>query len=306
MPKATPRLPAIQLIDLIGAGYVHRHFAKQALPVDAVPTPLPKWNEACGDQGGKRGLAFGWHITVGANTGSGKTLMGINLGAWALKHGISVGYINLEMSIEQMASRLYSILTLTPIAHIEPGKYFRPEAEELVDERISQMLAQNNVGFYTNNGTLRNVDSIVGLMAYLHEQYGVRFFVVDYIQRIRSTYEDMLAQITDVSLKVSDFAKDYNVCTVALSQFNRETSKNYKDSPVSQGLMGGSPLENDSDQVVLLNHAKYERRQEVGPEGEREYGRTELIIDKNRHGKQGHIPIEWDYTTLRVYELSEP
>jgi len=281
------------------------HFVKQARPVDAIPTPLPKWNELCGDQGGKIGLAKGWHITLGANTGAGKTLMGINMASTAIRHGVSVGYINLEMSIEQMSSRLYSTLTTTPVREIEPGKGFTPETEQSVRERVAEIVLECDEGvkFLTNAEGVHDVDSIIGLMEYFREQHGVNFFVVDYIQRVRSRYEDMLKQVTDISLKVSDFAKDKNVTTVALSQFNRETSKDYHSPPRSQGLMGGSPLENDSDQVVLLDHSHFKAFTEVDhTEFPKPFAKTLLLVDKNRHGGQVKIPILWDYTTLRVYE----
>lgn len=303
------RFPAklpVKIRDLLTDSHISGHFRKQALPVEAVPTPLPKWNDLCGDQGGKVGLAKGWHITVGANTGAGKTLMGLNLSAHAIKYGHSVGYINLEMSIEQMSSRLYSMLTNTPIRHIEPGHSFQPDAEQTIRERVAEIVTDakdENLCFLTNDAGLHAVDSITGLMSYMHEMYGIEFFVVDYIQRVRSRYEDMLKQVTDVSLKVSDFAKEKNVTTIALSQFNRETSKDYQNPPRSQGLMGGSPLENDSDQVVLLDHSKFKPYSIVDSgEYEKHFANTYLIIDKNRHGGQGVVPILWDYTNLRVSE----
>jgi replicative DNA helicase len=83
------------------------------------------------------------------------------------------------------------------------------------------------------------------------------------------------------------------VVMVGLSQFNRETSKN-KERPQIQGLMGGSPLENDSDQVVLLNHAKVEKRGH--------FTDTEALLAKNRHGPAADIPVMWDYRTLTLTE----
>ena len=85
-----------------------------------------------------------------------------------------------------------------------------------------------------------------------------------------------------------------NVVTVGLSQMNRQTSSNRVDSPFAQGLIGSSSLENDADQVLLLDHSRYEK-------GNRS-AKTWALLAKNRHGSQGDIPIEWDYKTLRVRE----
>jgi replicative DNA helicase len=94
--------------------------------------------------------------------------------------------------------------------------------------------------------------------------------------------------------------RDLNIVSLGLSQFNRETSKNYDDSPTVQGLMGGSPLENDSDQVFLIDHSRYERVDNTG-------GATQtLILGKNRHGPCVEFPARWDYNTLRIVEQGAP
>jgi replicative DNA helicase len=302
-----PRLD-VPIVDLLSDAAVVSHFQKQQLPIDAVPTPLPSWNSVCGDMGGREGLARGWHITVGANTGHGKTLLGINMAAHAMKHGENVGYVNLEMSLDQMASRLYAIISGVPVRYLEPGKYFDIDETENARTRISEISGRSGGKFYTTGLSLYTVDSITGFMRYLLDEKNCRYFIIDYIQRVQATYDDLLARITDVSLKVSDFCKQFNVITVALSQFNRETSKDYKSKPTSQGLMGGSPLENDSNQVVLLDHSRSKRIERIDPMTGYKcvMKETFLLIDKNRHGQQGQVPVVWDFTTLRIDEQHNP
>jgi replicative DNA helicase len=96
-----------------------------------------------------------------------------------------------------------------------------------------------------------------------------------------------------VSNAVRQLAVDLNVVSIGLSQYNRETGKE-NASPRPQGLMGGSPLENDADQVALLDHSKFKRT----PTG----AATDILIGKNRHGPQTRIPVAWDYTSLRFNE----
>jgi hypothetical protein len=64
-----------------------------------------------------------------------------------------------------------------------------------------------------------------------------------------------------------------------------------------QGLMGGSPLENDSDQVALLDHSQYAR------DHDRNAATTRLLLSKNRHGPSAIIPVRWDYRSLRLREI---
>lgn len=95
-----------------------------------------------------------------------------------------------------------------------------------------------------------------------------------------------------VSHQLRELSQSLNVTMVSLSQFNRETSKSRVDRPVSQGLMGGSAVENDSHQVLLLDHSRMERNTYAMD--------TWLLMDKNRNGGLADIPIRWDYRSLRL------
>jgi replicative DNA helicase len=83
---------------------------------------------------------------------------------------------------------------------------------------------------------------------------------------------------------------------VGLSQFNRSTSAS-KDRPSKEGLLGGSSLENDADQVILLDHSRVEPAS-VPQEGWTSYA----LVEKNRHGALVEVPIAFDKRTLRIRE----
>jgi replicative DNA helicase len=138
-------------------------------------------------------------------------------------------------------------------------------------------------------------------MRYQHEVNGCRFMIVDYLQlaRTASRSSDLLLAIEEVSHTVRDVAGELGVVSVGLSQFNRSTSANYEDPPTPQGLMGGSPLENDSDQVVLLDHSKYER------DHVNNGATTRLLLSKNRHGGTAIIDVRWSYRDLSITELAK-
>ena len=89
-------------------------------------------------------------------------------------------------------------------------------------------------------------------------------------------------------------AVDLGVVSVGVSQFNRGVSGS-SESPVIQGLMGGSALENDSNQILLLDHSTYKETSETG-------AIIKLLVAKNRHGSRGEVPLMWDYSTLRAKE----
>ena len=124
---------------------------------------------------------------------------------------------------------------------------------------------------------------------------GVSLFIIDYMQLMGSpnsrTGPDEVAL---VSRSIRGFAREHRVVTVGLSQFNREASKNYQDSPTVQGLHGGMSMEADSDLVIMLDHSRYQRS------ADGKGAMTWLIVGKNRHGPTGSIPTWMSYRTLRI------
>ena len=96
---------------------------RQMSAVDAVPTHLPGLNALCRDDGGGKGFARGWFVTLAGNPGFGKSAMALNLASRAQTAGESVGYISLEMSATQLAARFYAIHSGTPIAQLERGGF---------------------------------------------------------------------------------------------------------------------------------------------------------------------------------------
>jgi replicative DNA helicase len=98
-------------------------------------------------------------------------------------------------------------------------------------------------------------------------------------------------QITEVSHTIQGLAKDLRVTTVGLSQVNRRTSSG-ADKLQKEGLMGGSSLENDAEQVVLLSK----------PERMYDGFQSEVRIDKNRHGPVAEWKMKLDPRTLQMSE----
>jgi hypothetical protein len=236
--------------------------AMKLRPVDAVPTMLPAWNAACRGAGGGIGLPRGWHITVGANTGAGKSLLALNLAGAAIEAGERVGFVTLEMSKEELATRLLAIVSGVSAPELEQGRSFSMSSWHTATQRMNEVDERSGGVVYINDKRLRDLGDVLDAIRYLQETNGVRFVILDYLQLVwigGRRERDILERIQEVSGAVSALTKDLGLVFVGLSQFNRQTSANRTDPPSPQGLMGGSPLENDSDQVLLLDHSQYER-----------------------------------------------
>lgn len=262
-------------------------------PVDAVPTPLPGWNRVCRDEGGGIGLARGWHVTVGGNTGHGKSVLMLNMVARAMKAGERVGVVSLEMSRDQLATRLMAIVSGISVRRLEHGPQYEPKDARSADEYFER-LNEDGGAVFVNPEPINDMEGVDRAFRWLAaEDCGIVF--TDYVQLVWTDADQQTQQITEVSHNLRRLAKENNVVSVALSQYNRATSAT-KETPQVQGLNGGSALENDSDQVGLLDHSTYERHSP-------DRATCDLVIGKNRHGSSGAIPIEFNYKNLRVTEV---
>lgn len=284
--------PVVPFDALVGST-LDRLIAEKQAPIRAVPTPLDLWNQSCRGAGGRQGLACGWHVLVAGNTGAGKSLVALNVAAHAITAGERVGVLSLEMSQSECATRLLAMATGIAVERLEQGERFDLAAHLDANAEMNAIYATKGGAVYVNREPLVKLDDIVSAFRYLVTVQGCRLIITDYMQLAWvERARDRLDHITEVSSSIRRLAKELRVVSLALSQFNRETSADYENPPTVQGLMGGSPLENDSDQVLLLDHSKYTRT---------EHGAlTRLLLAKNRHGPQAPIGLTWDYRTLTM------
>lgn len=294
-----PKTTSGEIVSILSRDFLDEFQRQQKLPIDAVRTPLGSWNEVCRDDGGAVGLAKGWFIVIGGNPKYGKSILALNLAATAMMGGESVGFVTLEMSARQLAVRFYAMATGFDVSELEK-QHFTDENFERVKEALDpEGLVLNGADFYVNTTPLTQLDEVLGAMREMKNQTPpVRYFVVDYLQLVGLGDEESInRQVTEVTTHLRHFALSEQVTVIALSQFNRTTSKDYTQPPRAQGLHGGMIVEASADQVVLLDHSRY-TKDKRHPHLAMSY----LIVDLNRHGSACEIPIEWNYHTLRIRE----
>lgn len=262
-------------------------------PPDAVPTGFPSWNRVCRDEGGGVGLARGWHVTVAAKTGHGKSIIAANIARGAMQAGEKVGFISLEMSTQQLDTRQLAILSGEPVKSLEMGSAFDEASYRRALARVAEIRQTTGGRIYRSEELMKDIRDIEGAVEYMRNGApGCRFFIVDYIQLAGNPNDP--ESITQVSHRIRQLARDLDVVTVGLSQFNRDTFKR-GGRPDIHDLTGGSALENDSDQVVILDHTGIEREQNGWT--------APLWIAKNRHGPGIDFRVRFDSRTLRFEEL---
>jgi KaiC/GvpD/RAD55 family RecA-like ATPase len=260
-------------------------------PIDAVPTMLQPWNDACRGFGGGQGLPRGWHITIGGASGTGKSLFALNLASSAIQNGHKVAYISLEMSTDQLLARLLAIFAHRSVRELEPGRHYSGLAYQSAVELLLDK-CNDGAGLWIAERPSQELDAVLG-QAHAAIEQDCRIIIVDYLQLVSVSSDGLEERTRRVSQAIQRLAFDKQVTTVALSQFNRATSY-AKESPTVHGLTGSSAIENDSDQVLLLDHS---HREQQGLSTD-----TKVLLAKNRHGPQPIIPVRWDFTSLTLAE----
>lgn len=290
-PYGAPEPPVA--FDVLGPERFERLLEHQLAPIDAVGTPFPAWGKACRDEGGGIGMARGWHVLGAARTGHGKSILALNVAAAAMRSGESVCFISLEMSQRQVETRLMSIVSGEKIRGLEKGQGF----DEVSFRRAALAFGQIRGRFMTNRTPISKLDEVTRSIRAMYEIHGARFFIVDYIQLAAN--QNDADTITAASQAVREAARELQVITFGLSQFNRNTA-GLNETPTVHGLTGGSSLENDSDQILLIDHSKFAEATHLG---HRIGWTTQVCLAKNRHGPTVDIPIHFSTETLRMREL---
>jgi hypothetical protein len=285
--------PPAVAFDSITGDTLDQMLTEKLAPVDAVPTPLEQWNRVCGSSGGGVGIAKSWLITIGANTGTGKSLIGINLAARAIEHGETVTFVSLEMGRSELATRLLSVVSGETVTTLEQGPMFDQAAYTRAARMINETRERTGGHVLVNRRPLSRMSDVSACIKHHAEVSGSSYFVMDYLQLASvANMNNIHDRIEAVSHELRELAQRLNVRMVTLSQFNRQTSANRAERPISQGLMGGSAIENDSHQVLLFDHSRFTRSGNLAD--------TWLIVDKNRIGGMCDIPVQWDFRTLRL------
>lgn len=295
LEAATPigaEAPVVAFDSLSGAT-LDAMLQEKLAPIDAVPTMLAEWNGICRGSGGGVGLARSWLVTIGANTGTGKSLIGLNLAAAAAQHGEVVTVVSLEMGRSELGTRYLSIASGESVEVLEQGSSFDKAAFGRAKDVVEEVRRTTGGHVLVNRRPISKLADIVACVKHHVETFGSRYFVIDYLQLAWTANAHSIQERMElVSHQIRELTAQHNIVTVALSQFNRQTSAMREERPVAQGLMGGSAIENDSHIVALFDHSRFTRYAN--------YADTWLIIDKSRHGPVKDLPVRWDYRTLRL------
>lgn len=228
------------------------------------------------------GLRPGTLTIVAARPGVGKSVIGGNLATAVATAGYGVLFASLEMTRDELTDRILAGLAKVELSSI---------AERTLSEHDMHRLrgARDRL----TGAPLRIVDiphlGLTGLRTLARDltrtTRGLGLVVVDYLQLMRPA--DPRApreqQVAGLSRGLKLLAKELTVPVVALAQVNRGPEQRADKRPAVADLRESGSIEADADAVLLLH---------VAPEPDKS-GEIEVIVGKNRHGRQGSVHLSW-------------
>ena len=271
-------------------------------------------------------------IILAGRPGMGKTALATNVAynvakAWQGEvrpdgHMVSVnggivGFFSLEMSAEQLATRIIAEQTEIPSNKIRRGGISEADFEKIKDISIELQ----NLPFYVDETGGLSVAQLSARARRLKRQRGLDLIVIDYLQLLQGSTkrssENRVQEITEITTKLKALAKELNVPVLALSQLSRQVENRDDKRPQLSDLRESGSIEQDADVVLFVFREEYyhqmrkpsesqaDKFAEWLAEAEKVHGKAEAIIGKQRHGPTGTVELQFDAAVTRFSSLAK-
>ena len=238
-------------------------------------------------------------ILIAARPGMGKTSIALNLALHAamnLKKTVAI--FSLEMSREQLVTRLLSRASLVPSQNLLTGQLSEEQWREISD--AAQALSVTDIRIDDNPSL-----TVSEMNAQCRRVPNLDLVVIDYLQLMQSagsghswSNESRTQAVSDISRMLKIMAKELNVPVICLSQLSRANESRQDKRPMLSDLRESGAIEQDADVVIGLYRDGYYNKESENP------NLAEAIILKNRKGQTGTVELLWlpEYTTFSSLE----
>ncbi|MDD3228593.1 MAG: replicative DNA helicase [Oscillospiraceae bacterium] len=235
-------------------------------------------------------------ILLAARPGMGKTSFALNITRHAaVSCHKRVAFFSLEMTREQLASRLLSTEAQVSGVKLRTGKLADDEWTRLVE--AGDVLSKAEIYFDDNSAI-----TVPEMKAKLRRLRDVDLVVIDYLQLMSSGHiENRVQEISAITRNLKIMAKELNVPVLCLSQLSRESEKRTTHKPMLSDLRDSGSIEQDADIVLFLYREGYYANtgDHAEPEPDEDQNSGECIVAKNRHGETRSIPLHWQGEFMR-------
>jgi replicative DNA helicase len=240
-------------------------------------------------------------IVIAARPSMGKTSLAMNIAEHvAIEERLPVGVFSLEMTSESLVLRMLCSRSRVNLRNVREGFLAERDFPKLTG--AAGKLA--NAPLFIEDSSGLSVLQFRAKARRMFLQYGIKLFVVDYLQLLHSTAtraENRQQEIADISSGIKSLAKELNVPIIVLSQLNRELEREKGRKPRLSDLRESGAIEQDADVVGLLYKPSSGDEDENANAVEEDAVAVNLLIAKQRNGPTGDVHL----TFLKSYTRFE-
>ncbi len=287
-----------QTIEMASSAY------KNEEGIVGVPTGLKDLDDRLG------GLHKSDLIIIAGRPSMGKTALATNIAFHAArkiqeigKKG-SIAFFSLEMSSEQLSTRILAEQSRIKSNDIRRGKISEEQFEQFIEtsKNISEL------PLYIDETPAISVAALSNRSRRIKRLYGLDMVVIDYIQLMRATFavkEGRVQEISEITQGLKALAKELSVPVLALSQLSRAVEQRDDKKPLLSDLRESGSIEQDADVVMFVYRESYYLKSKEPRPATVEHAEwqakmnevshlAELIIGKQRHGPTGNVMLEFE------------
>lgn len=237
--------------------------------------------------------------------------------------GAGVALFSLEMSADQLATRILAEQAGISSEALRMGKISRDEFQKL--SFASQRLAE--LPLFIDDTPALTIAALRTRARRLKRKHDIGLVIVDYLQLLQGSgraNDNRVNEISEISRGLKTLAKELDLPVIALSQLSRAVEQRDDKRPMLSDLRESGSIEQDADMVWFIYREDYyvasrepkrpvesddskthEAHSAWAAEMERVFGLAELIVAKQRHGATGKVRLRFEPRITRFSDLAE-
>lgn len=223
-------------------------------------------------------------VILAARPSMGKTSLALDMVRCLALDGKKVAFFSLEMSQQQLVSRMLASQSGVGLWEMRTGKLNDDEFGKLSE--ATGVLSDLDVSIDDTPGA--NIVEIRTKARRLYMERGIDAIFIDYLQLIQgNTKEGRTQEVSQISQELKNMARELKIPVIALSQLSRKTEDRPDKMPQLSDLRDSGSIEQDADVVMFIHREEY-----YDPETDKK-GSAEIKISKHRNGPTGSVELAW-------------
>ena len=226
-----------------------------------------------------------------------------------------VGFFSLEMSSEQLATRILAEDSSISSEKIRRGQLNSNDFQKIV--KSSQTLG--DLSLYIDDSPNLSISALRTRARRLKRKYGLNAIVIDYLQLIRpslSRPDNRVLEIAEMTRNLKSLAKELNIPVLCLSQLSRQVEQRDDKRPQLSDLRESGAIEQDADVVMFIYREEYYIERKEPSQGTEDYQKwqekmakihnvAEVLVAKQRHGPIGKVTLHFEGSITKFSNLSK-